>query len=292
MNRNLLLSHLEARFRELVSTFPALTDADRSFVERATARMWKTLQYLPVAHGTESLLDVGSMRGLFAPTYIEIWQYRNVTLLGTDTPTGIVERVVADRKFEFPAYRCNIETEPWPLADNTFDAVVCTEVLEHLIFDPAFAMNEMNRVLKPGGVALITVPNAASDICLVQIVNDSQPGFLRHYISDALRSGRRDLETVYHVSHFHEYTGWELKELAEATGFKVEVLKGLAVHPQPYRSFRLSLLLAIVRLLFPRARRIRESNIIALLRKKSYTPLDKIPLRYPPPLYQPLNPNS
>lgn len=281
----------ESHFRELLKSFPIAAEADRGYIERAAHRMWITLQYLPAGTGHEQLLDVGSMRGLFAPAYVEIWHYGQVTLLGADTPPGTLERIVNGRTLAFRTVCCNIESEAWPLPDAQFDAVVCTEVLEHLVFDPAFAMNEMNRVLKPGGVALITVPNVASDICLLQLINDVQPGFLRHYISDALQSGRRDLDTVYNIGHFHEYTGTELRALAEATGFRVDTLNGLDIRQQPYRSFRFNLLLFIVHALFPRARRIRESHILAVLRKNSYTPLDKLPNRYPPPLYRPLTPS-
>jgi SAM-dependent methyltransferase len=46
---------------------------------------------------------------------------------------------------------------PLPFATNHFQAIWCSEVLEHL-FDPAFALTEMYRVLKPEGVVLLTVP--------------------------------------------------------------------------------------------------------------------------------------
>jgi 2-polyprenyl-3-methyl-5-hydroxy-6-metoxy-1,4-benzoquinol methylase len=44
-----------------------------------------------------------------------------------------------------------------PFKSNTFDYLLCTEVLEHVEGDDA--VKECYRVLKPGGVALITVPN-------------------------------------------------------------------------------------------------------------------------------------
>lgn len=47
-----------------------------------------------------------------------------------------------------------------PFADDSFDAVVCTEVLEHL-FAPHRAARELCRVLRPGGVVIVTVPNVA-----------------------------------------------------------------------------------------------------------------------------------
>jgi SAM-dependent methyltransferase len=44
-----------------------------------------------------------------------------------------------------------------PLPDNSIDAILCTEVFEH-IPDPISALKEFNRLLKPGGIMLITAP--------------------------------------------------------------------------------------------------------------------------------------
>ena len=44
-----------------------------------------------------------------------------------------------------------------PLAECSFDFVLCTEVLEHLA-NPERALRELRRVLRPGGRILITVP--------------------------------------------------------------------------------------------------------------------------------------
>jgi len=44
-----------------------------------------------------------------------------------------------------------------PFPDETFDRVICAEVLEHIPDDRA-AMAEIARVLKPGGTAAVTVP--------------------------------------------------------------------------------------------------------------------------------------
>ena len=44
-----------------------------------------------------------------------------------------------------------------PFPDETFDALFCSEVLEH-VFNPDEILQEINRVLKKGAPALITVP--------------------------------------------------------------------------------------------------------------------------------------
>lgn len=45
----------------------------------------------------------------------------------------------------------------FPFEDNSFDAALATEVLEH-VFNPDQFLGEINRVLKPGGRLLLTCP--------------------------------------------------------------------------------------------------------------------------------------
>ncbi len=47
--------------------------------------------------------------------------------------------------------------EALPLRDGQVDVVICTQVLEYM-HDPQLAVEEMYRVLKPGGTLLLTVP--------------------------------------------------------------------------------------------------------------------------------------
>ena len=44
------------------------------------------------------------------------------------------------------------------LADNTYDVIVSFQVIEHIEDDKRY-LQEIQRVLKPGGVALLTTPN-------------------------------------------------------------------------------------------------------------------------------------
>jgi SAM-dependent methyltransferase len=45
----------------------------------------------------------------------------------------------------------------FPLADASFDGVLCSQVLEH-VFTPEKFLGEISRVLRPGGRLLLTVP--------------------------------------------------------------------------------------------------------------------------------------
>lgn len=53
---------------------------------------------------------------------------------------------------------CDLDKTGLPFPDNYFDAVSMLMVLEH-VFDPFGAIKEVARVLKPGGLFVVDVPN-------------------------------------------------------------------------------------------------------------------------------------
>jgi SAM-dependent methyltransferase len=78
-----------------------------------------------------------------------------------------------------------------PFADDTFDRIICSEVMEHLQ-DDAGAMAELYRVLKPGGRIAVTVPAWLPEkICWTLSAEYhaplSQGGHVRIYTEDLLR---------------------------------------------------------------------------------------------------------
>ncbi len=55
----------------------------------------------------------------------------------------------------------DLETQALPASDGSFDVVVCNQVFEHLknIYRP---ITEVHRILKPGAIFVISVPNLAA----------------------------------------------------------------------------------------------------------------------------------
>lgn len=72
-----------------------------------------------------------------------------------------------DGKIEF--IKCRV-TERLPLPDASFDVVTMLAVYEHLGDSRDFAASEIFRILRPGGIALLTVPERAVDNILKALI--------------------------------------------------------------------------------------------------------------------------
>jgi SAM-dependent methyltransferase len=59
---------------------------------------------------------------------------------------------------DVPITQLDLNTHPLPYPDESFDLVTCSEVLEH-VENYRAVLREIRRVLKPGGLMVITTPN-------------------------------------------------------------------------------------------------------------------------------------
>jgi SAM-dependent methyltransferase len=67
-----------------------------------------------------------------------------------------------DPAFTYDQIDIRSEVYSIPLPDQSVDVILCTQVLEHLRY-PTKALQEISRLLKPGGRLCITVPFAADE---------------------------------------------------------------------------------------------------------------------------------
>jgi SAM-dependent methyltransferase len=95
-------------------------------------------------HGAKALLDVGAGARPYAPVYEPFFE----RCTSVDVPYSLYDTAAVDAMA--PA-------DNLPFPDESFDCVVCTEVLEHCP-DPAAALGETSRVLKQGGRVFLTTP--------------------------------------------------------------------------------------------------------------------------------------
>jgi SAM-dependent methyltransferase len=106
-----------------------------------------------------------------------------------------------------------------PFRDETFDKVICSEVMEH-VHDYTAAARELARVLRPGGMAAITIPTATSEHLYLRAGDDyfeSPGGHIRIFRPRQLAEGlaQAGLATVgVGFAHALHTPYWVLRSLA------------------------------------------------------------------------------
>jgi ubiquinone/menaquinone biosynthesis C-methylase UbiE len=88
---------------------------------------------------------------------------RGATIVGVDLSEGMIAQARRDLEAAgFSGVTLEVgDATSLRFADATFDKVVCSEVIEH-IPDTDRAIAEMQRVLKPGGLLVVSTPNRHS----------------------------------------------------------------------------------------------------------------------------------
>lgn len=138
--------------------------------------------------GTQ-VLDFSPSRAL----YRKLKTFPNINYFSTD----FSNEFLADFKYDI----CKIES-----LSNRFDLIICFHILEHIEND-ALAMQELHRVLKPGGTCLIQTPYKNGDI----------------YEDATIQRPTDRLKFFGQSDHVRLYSVNALKERLQLAGFSVEV---------------------------------------------------------------------
>ncbi|QCI93121.1 class I SAM-dependent methyltransferase [Novosphingobium sp. EMRT-2] len=144
-------------------TRPTPYDGDGDYIGMARPRLDRTFRlierYMPGAH----VADIGA-----SPFYLldralaaGARQASGVYFAHDAHPLKGCDRIYS-RHGSIALHHSNIEDEDLPFADDDVDVLTACEILEHCEYFPLRFANEVRRVLKPGGLLCITVPNVAS----------------------------------------------------------------------------------------------------------------------------------
>ena len=108
-------------------------------------------------------------------------------------------------------YEGNIEQLELPLAPASIDAILCLDVLEHLI-DPWSVIRKLHSLLKPGGIIIASIPN------------------VRHFsvVLPLLFKGRWDYTSsgLLDKTHLRYFTKRSAVALMECSGLRVDTVEG------------------------------------------------------------------
>lgn len=126
--------------------------------------------------GPGTVLDVGCGPGVMVEPLIA----RGWTFWGVDPAPAMIAACAGGRKVHLAVG----SAERLGFSDEQFDAVICMGVIER-ISDDALALREMIRVLKPGGILVITAPHRCSpslawrNLVVYPVVAAVRPMYLR-----------------------------------------------------------------------------------------------------------------
>lgn len=168
--------------------------------QRARRRLWRQRLALVRARRLGGdLLDIGCGDGSF----VEAAQSNGFLCAGTELSDYAAERV--RRRLRIPVMTGPVRSIEWPAA--SFDVVTMWHVLEHLT-DPRGDLAIVQRLLRPGGLLFVAVPNRLSTLFngVYRMFKGGPPPF---YTPD---------ERELHLFHF---TPESLRRLLESRGFRL-----------------------------------------------------------------------
>ncbi len=204
MGRDLLMIWLETKKKEVEArNLKDFYDSIQGDVYEKACKSWFLPRRLWHAHkNTEVVekvegkwvLDVGCGSGTIVKRLLK--DGKNV--IGLDIGKQFLS-------FCQSAYRnaafCGGDAQNLPFADNCFDTIVCSEVIEHLN-NPEKSLKEFERVLRPNGELVITTPNISVRWAFLEAIRT--------------RIRRKMLETNHNC-----FTKKRLRFLLDSVGFSI-----------------------------------------------------------------------
>jgi SAM-dependent methyltransferase len=172
------------------------------------------MELTPPGDPSKSVLEMGAHKEAMERLKFH-FGYGTVRGCG-DGPLGYVDTLTIVREAG-EAHQCSIdlfnpEKDPYPYAEESFDTVICSELLETLSCDPMHMMSEANRILKPDGYFVLATPNIGSLRSIAAILLDRHPAVAAGYTR---------------TRHNREYVTMEIHHLFEDAGFRlVEIQPG------------------------------------------------------------------
>lgn len=165
------------------------------------SRIGKAREFLGALAPGSAILDVGCGDGIVVASLVGSYEFSGVD--------GDEVQVALARERGINAVVADITNLPF--ASASFDAAFAGEVIEHT-FSPDKFLVEINRVLKPGGTLILTVPNIRTAVGVAMLLCGYAPMFAARYRS----------------CHFRDFTERLIRAALRNNGFEVEGLRGSA----------------------------------------------------------------
>jgi glycosyltransferase involved in cell wall biosynthesis/SAM-dependent methyltransferase len=188
--------------------------AATGYLQMHGERVVETVSLVPVGNEHQRLLELSSYLQM-TPLIKRFGGYGEIAVTNwwEGEPREKLQRIrhaVTGEELSFLMQNVDVERDRFPYPDEYFDAALCCEIIEHLAEDPMHMLIELNRVLRWGGLLILTTPNIASAFSIQEALAGSSPYIYGSYNL----KGRAD-------RHSREYTPKDVHLALEAAGFKV-----------------------------------------------------------------------
>ena len=148
--------------------------------------------------------------------FLDVAQKRGWEAIGVEPSHD--DSVYARQVFELDVFTGTLEEAEFPA--NQFDVATMWDVVEHLN-NPSSTVDEIFRVLKPGGLIYVLTPNHDSLITLFS------------HLAYKLTLHRFPLERLlYPPVHLYYFTPKTLSGLLHRTGFEIKRVSSAPLHPE------------------------------------------------------------
>ncbi len=184
------------------------------YIQLHHGRFIRTVELVPAGDGSQRLLELSSY--LQMPLLIKRYGNYGEIAVTNWWQGELSEKIQHARhaatgeEVGFTMKRVDVERDPFPFPDEYFDVALCCELIEHLREDPMHMLIELNRVLKWGGLVVLTTPNISSAFSVREALAGRNPNIYSPYT----RQSPAD-------RHSREYTPSEVRVALESAGFKV-----------------------------------------------------------------------
>lgn len=202
------VNHLpQKRLKEIWAQVPA-DYYDQGIKKNPLQHLWHTKKLaeilkllptdLPAGRQALKILDVGCSSAVLTAQIAKTLPKSKVT--GLDS----YKKAIEFARKKYPHINFIIaDAHKLPFGDKSFDLVICTETLEHVI-DPKKALMEMKRVLHPKGRAIISMDSGSLLFRTIWYFWTKSKG------------------KVWENAHLHEFNAKLLEDLIRETGFKIK----------------------------------------------------------------------
>lgn len=169
-------------------------------------RIDKSRKLIAAMPAGSKILDIGCGNGTVLSSLVKTHELHGVEI----NP----ELTARANKIGMKVLVHDVESGPLPYPDKTFDVVFCGETIEHQV-DTDWLVAEINRVLKPRGILVLTYPNIRTMLGIAMLLFFDMP---------PMYAAR------YRAPHYRDFTLKTIRMVLNNHGFKLSKAIGSAFY--------------------------------------------------------------